>query len=85
MAQIILALEYLHKEMILHRDIKPDNMLMDEEGYVRLSDFGLSRRVPTGICREGGGTYIIFNKNFELFLFSLIFIFTRLYSTRVIP
>lgn len=60
MAQIILALEYLHKEMILHRDIKPDNMLMDEEGYVRLSDFGLSRRVPTGICREGGGTYIIF-------------------------
>lgn len=85
MAQIILALEYLHKEMILHRDIKPDNMLMDEEGYVRLSDFGLSRRVPTGICREGGGTYIIFSKNFEFFLFSLIFIFTRLYSTRVIP
>lgn len=69
MAQIILALEYLHKEMILHRDIKPDNMLMDEEGYVRLSDFGLSRRVPTGICREGGGTYIIFNKYFEFFNF----------------
>lgn len=75
MAQIILALEYLHKEMILHRDIKPDNMLMDEEGYVRLSDFGLSRRVPTGICREGGGTYIIFNKNFDFFFIFFNFYF----------
>lgn len=55
-AQEILALGYLHRNTIMHRDIKPENLLMDTEGYVKLSDFGLSRRVPTGYCYEGSGT-----------------------------
>lgn len=54
--QVILALEFLHAQTIIHRDLKPANILMDETGYVKLSDFGLSRRIPTGVCCEGGGT-----------------------------
>lgn len=42
-AEITLALEYLHKHNIIHRDIKPDNMLISHQGHMKLTDFGLSR------------------------------------------
>ena len=41
--QVILALEYCHSNNILHRDIKPENILLDSSGYVKLTDFGVSK------------------------------------------
>lgn len=41
-ACIILALEYLHVNGILHRDIKPGNLMFDSDGYLKLIDFGLA-------------------------------------------
>lgn len=50
LAEVVQAVEYLHDHGIIHRDIKPDNMLLDGEGHVKLTDFGLaklySRRPP---------------------------------------
>ena len=42
-AQVAQALDYAHGEGILHRDVKPGNILLDASGAVRLADFGIAR------------------------------------------
>lgn len=41
--EILLGLEYLHSQRVLYRDLKPENCLLDNEGHIRLTDFGLSK------------------------------------------
>ncbi|KAL5205401.1 hypothetical protein ABZP36_033610 [Zizania latifolia] len=42
-AETILAVESIHKHNYIHRDIKPDNLLLDRNGHLKLSDFGLCK------------------------------------------
>ena len=52
-AELILAIESIHKLDCIHRDIKPDNILIDKSGHVKLSDFGLAK-VSEKIFEKGG-------------------------------
>jgi len=45
-AQIILVFEYLHASNYIYRDLKPENLLLDKQGYLKITDFGFAKKVP---------------------------------------
>ncbi|GAB2291307.1 hypothetical protein Dimus_025565 [Dionaea muscipula] len=54
-AELVLALEYLHSLGIVHRDLKPDNILIAHTGHIKLTDFGLSK---IGLMNNTANLYV---------------------------
>lgn len=44
-AEIVTALEYLHSKNIVYRDLKPENLLLDRDGHLKITDFGFAKKL----------------------------------------
>ena len=56
--QVFLALQHCHQRGVLHRDIKPENIMLDGTGYIKLTDFGVSKHLSDiEDCRSTSGTH----------------------------
>lgn len=60
-ANVVLGIEELHRNNIMYRDLKPENVIIFEDGYAKLTDFGLSKLLsPTEATNTQAGTLYYF-------------------------
>ena len=56
LTNILVGLEYIHKYKIIHQDIKPDNLVLVPEGYLRITGLGISQEFKQSNANDTSGT-----------------------------
>lgn len=54
--EVLLALEYLHSHAVIYRDLKPENLLLDSMGHIKITDFGFAKHIPQNMTWTLCGT-----------------------------
>ncbi|KAJ2114824.1 serine/threonine protein kinase [Coemansia sp. RSA 922] len=58
LAEIILAVEYMHMERTLHRDLKPENILLGSDMHILITDFGTAKMFPKGEADQRANSFV---------------------------
>ena len=79
-AEMVLAIESVHEMGCIHRDLKPDNVLIGKDGHIKLSDFGLSKKLEAFLDKnnkfifnqdkkilKNNNTYLTYAEQFRIF------------------
>ena len=64
-AEMVLAIESVHDMGCIHRDLKPDNVLIGKDGHIKLSDFGLSKKLDAFLDKNNKLIFNQDNKNLK--------------------
>ena len=51
-----MALDYVHQNCLIHKDVKPENLVFDSKGYVKLTDFGIAKEYRADNMADQQGT-----------------------------
>lgn len=86
--QVVSGVRYLHFQNIIHGDIKPQNLLVSEEGVVKIADFGISKMLKASgqkLADAAGITYNIYyihytNIIYSLYTYKHIYIYIYIYK-----
>ena len=68
---VLIGLNYIHENKIIHKDIKPENLVYDSKGYIHITDFGISKIYHPLNGKENSGTpgymapEVLFNKDHD--------------------
>jgi len=65
-AEVVLALDAIHNMGFVHRDVKPDNMLLDRHGHLKLADFGTCMRMDVVSVLDLIFLFYILNIQYEI-------------------